>query len=69
MIRRLFTRRERAALRLVAGNQCEACGTELTGGMHADHKTPFSKGGKTELNNAQALCPQCNLKKSDHESP
>ena len=66
MTRRLFTRRERSALRLVAGNQCEACGCNLTK-FHADHRKPFSKGGKTELNNGQALCPPCNLRKTDRE--
>lgn len=68
MNRRLFTRRERAALRLVAGNRCEACGCTLTT-FHADHRKPFSKGGKTELNNGQALCAACNLRKANHENP
>lgn len=66
MIQRLFTRRQRAALRLVSGNQCEACGVELEQ-FHADHRKPYSKGGKTELSNGQALCPPCNLKKADRE--
>ena len=33
--------------------------------MHADHIMPWSKGGKTELNNCQMLCAACNLAKSD----
>jgi len=31
--------------------------------LHIDHKTPFSKGGKTELENLQTLCRDCNLGK------
>jgi superfamily II DNA or RNA helicase len=64
--KRLFSNRQRAALRLISGNQCERCGIELTA-FHADHIQPYSKGGKTELKNGQALCPQCNLKKADKE--
>jgi 5-methylcytosine-specific restriction endonuclease McrA len=68
MDRRRFNRRERAALRIVAGNRCEACGCDLTDAFHADHKKPFARGGKTEITNGQALCPPCNLRKSDHET-
>ena len=28
---------------------------------HADHKIPWSKGGKTDLDNCQILCSHCNL--------
>ncbi len=31
--------------------------------MHADHITPWSKGGKTELDNCQMLCVDCNRRK------
>lgn len=33
--------------------------------FHADHKKPWSKGGKTEYSNLQLLCPSCNSSKSD----
>lgn len=33
--------------------------------LHIDHKTPFSKGGKTEIDNLQTLCSECNIGKSD----
>ena len=33
--------------------------------MHGDHKMPWSKGGKTELDNCQMLCVSCNIKKSN----
>ena len=31
--------------------------------MHADHKIPWSKWWKTEINNCQMLCKKCNLEK------
>lgn len=33
--------------------------------MEADHITPWSQGGKTDLANGQMLCKPCNRKKSD----
>ena len=33
--------------------------------MEADHITPWSKGGKTSLENCQMLCRECNRIKSD----
>jgi len=33
--------------------------------MHADHITPWSKGGKTNTENCQMLCADCNRRKSD----
>lgn len=34
--------------------------------MQGDHKTAWSKGGKTELANLQMLCSTCNNSKSNH---
>ncbi|WP_252177624.1 DUF262 domain-containing protein [Endozoicomonas sp. 4G] len=34
--------------------------------MEADHITPWSEGGKTELDNGQVLCRECNRRKSNH---
>lgn len=31
---------------------------------HADHKKPWSKGGKTTVENGQVACPACNLSKN-----
>ncbi len=31
--------------------------------LHIDHRIPFSQGGKTELENLQTLCRDCNLGK------
>jgi len=30
---------------------------------HCDHKVPWSKGGKTTVENGQVSCPACNLAK------
>ena len=32
--------------------------------MHADHIDPWSKGGKTNEDNCQMLCKECNRRKS-----
>lgn len=61
--RRRFNTSERVALYLAADGRCEQCGTELAAGWHADHVTPYSKGGPTDVSNGAALCPTCNYKK------
>lgn len=49
--------------------RCVYCGkspvTDLGTKLHIDHIIPFSKGGKSELNNSQTLCEECNLGKSN----
>ena len=35
--------------------------------LHADHKVPWSKGGKTILDNLQTLCATCNAAKGNSE--
>lgn len=61
--RRRFNSSERITLFLVADGCCEECGSELEPGWHADHVTPFSRDGQTDVINGQALCPTCNQKK------
>lgn len=45
---------------------CPACKEHFEiAQMEADHITPWSQGGKTELSNGQMLCRECNRRKSD----
>lgn len=51
------------------GYTCILCGKSpaLQRGvaLHVDHRHPFAKSGKTELENLQTLCSDCNLGKGD----
>ena len=62
---RRFSGRQRVALWLYADGKCEACGVELDPSWHADHVHPWSLGGQTDVINGAALCPSCNIKKSN----
>ena len=45
---------------------CKICGNHFElEEMEADHITPWSQGGKTNLENCQMLCRECNRRKSD----
>ena len=47
-------------------HKCPYCGKIFDfSQMQADHIIPWSKGGKTVIDNCQMLCRDCNLKKSD----
>jgi len=49
--------------------RCVFCGrspaTDIGVKLHIDHILPFSKGGKTALDNLQTLCYECNLGKGN----
>jgi hypothetical protein len=61
---RRFTQNERTELFLLADGLCMLCGAVLNPeNFHADHKHPWSEGGITDIDNGQALCPACSLKK------
>ena len=64
-IRRFDDRMRRYAFELQE-HKCKKCGKicEIEQ-MEADHITPWSKGGKTEVENCQMLCLKCNRRKSD----
>lgn len=48
--------------------RCVVCGgspaTSLECKLHVDHSFPFSKGGRTALDNLRTLCAECNLGKA-----
>lgn len=44
---------------------CAECGCHLPDDWHADHYIPYSVCHETNLFNMQALCPACNLRKSN----
>ena len=46
---------------------CPICGKEYDiSEMEGDHITPWSEGGKTDIDNCQMLCRNCNRRKSDN---
>lgn len=64
-IRAFDTRMRNTAYEQQAGN-CPSCKDHFElAGMQADHKTPWSKGGKTIAENCVMLCAPCNRKKWD----
>ena len=65
-MKRLFTKRQKKMMSILQNNKCKTCGDELQSSFHGDHKIPFSKNGKTILENAQGLCPKCNLVKGSN---
>jgi len=64
--RRVFDYYEKLAIWQKADGRCERCGrkTNFEEG-EADHKIPYSRGGKTSIDNGQWLCRNCNRTKSD----
>lgn len=65
---RAFDRRDALAAYEKQKHKCAICGEEFEfEQMHADHITPWSKGGKTTPDNCQMLCRDCNLKKGAQE--
>ena len=64
MRRTLRSKRLRYLLWQAADGKCQLCGCELDpDNWHADHIIPWSKTGRTNVHEMQALCPACNLKK------
>lgn len=46
---------------------CVVCNVDLRFGYHIDHIQPIARGGENTDYNLQALCPKCNLEKSDKD--
>jgi len=64
-IRAFTSKMKRAAYERQKGI-CAKCGKHYyIDAMHADHITPWSKGGKTISENCKILCADCNRRKSD----
>ena len=63
---RCFSRSQKLLILRKSEYRCALCQVELTAkNFTADHIIPYTKGGKTEAWNGQALCASCNSKKSD----
>ena len=64
-IRKFSPKMKRAAWERQKG-LCARCGEQfMIEEMHADHITPWSKGGKTIAENCKMLCADCNRRKSN----
>lgn len=62
-----FDNRDKLSAYEKQGHKCVYCEEEFElNEMHADHITPWSKGGKTVPENCQMLCRDCNLRKSNY---
>lgn len=63
---RVFDEDEKMTAYHQQGGKCAICGKSFDfKEMHGDHIVPWSKGGKTTMDNLQMLCTTCNLKKSN----
>tara|TARA_R110002167_G_scaffold35510_1_gene113403 strand:- start:908 stop:1795 length:888 start_codon:yes stop_codon:yes gene_type:complete len=63
---RTFTESNKRTLYERQSGVCPICSeTFEINQMEADHITPWSQGGKTELSNGQMLCRECNRRKSN----
>lgn len=64
--RRSFDQAQRQVIFRRDKGVCRRCGAQCEwNAWEADHIVPWSRGGKTEIENGQVLCPSCNSKKSD----
>lgn len=61
--RRIFTANQKVEIFERAEGRCEGCGIQLIAVWHADHIVPHCLGGRTEVENGQALCVPCNMEK------
>ncbi len=65
-MRRNFNKTQKLLILRRAGYKCQVCETVLcVQNFEADHRIAHSKGGVTEVWNAQAICRDCNRRKSD----
>lgn len=63
---RKFSEKIKRAVYERQGRVCKKCGRQFPiEKMHADHITPWSRGGRTVESNCQILCENCNREKSN----
>jgi 5-methylcytosine-specific restriction endonuclease McrA len=60
--RRFFTFSQKLDLYVSATGRCRSCSKPLEKGWHAHHRLPYGRGGRTNIDNGDALCPECHLK-------
>lgn len=65
--KRIASANQRRILLVWQDFRCAICGEELTKSYQVDHIVPFSAGGKTTLENLQALCLNCHKQKSSQD--
>lgn len=66
--RRAFSLTQRNELWDRQNGKCAKCRKPLLrSAVHFDHKTPWEDGGKTEVKNGQALCPNCHTVKNNKD--
>ena len=64
--KRFFSKSQRDQIFHNSKGRCQICDkTIVYQEFQADHIIPYSRGGKTEIKNGQALCQTCNLSKSN----
>lgn len=61
--RRAIWRRDRGVCQIA--QKCKGVKLEWDDPWHSDHKTPWSQGGKTTVENGQVACADCNLAKGN----
>ena len=65
--KRNFDEAQRQVIFRRFNGECQICGKVCEwNDWEADHIIPWSKGGKTVVENGQVLCPSCNSRKSDN---
>jgi hypothetical protein len=64
---RTASRKLRAVLLKKQKNKCLRC-KQVNPNLEIDHIVPYAVGGLTELENLQALCPNCHAQKSRNSS-
>ncbi len=64
---RTFTEDQRIVIWRRDNKTCQECNNRIEfDEMEADHIIPHSRGGETNIENAQALCRQCNARKGSN---